>query len=310
MDSGKASVLPDPALSLDGGEPRGVHLERREAPEPWTIEPLAAGVRPRLSEIWQYRRLTAFFGRKALQKLYARTKLGWLWLFIRPLFPLLTKTIIFGGMLGVASEGVPYFLFLVTASTVWELFSSALMWGTRSLELNRGLLRQIYVPRLIMPLAMMTPAFLTFFIYIGVLVVALAWYGVADGRVYLNAGPDLLWAPLAAVLAVLLAFALALWTSVPAMAARDVRFTLGYVLGFWVFLTPVMYPLSTVPPEWRPWMVLNPMAPIVETFKFGVLGIGSPEPWQLGVSAGVIAVVLAGGLLFFVRAEADAADRV
>lgn len=310
MDSGKASVLPERGLSFDGEEPRAVPLNRRETAERWTIEPLAGGVRPRVREVWQYRRLALFFGRKALQKLYARTKLGWLWLFIRPLFPLLTKTIIFGGMLGVGSEGVPYFLFLVTASTVWELFSSALMWGTRSLELNRGLLRQIYVPRLIMPLAMMTPAFLTFLIYLGVLIVALAWYGVAEGRLYLNAGPDLLWAAVAAVLAVLLAFAIALWTSVPAMAARDIRFTLGYVLGFWVFLTPVMYPLSTVPPEWRPWMLLNPMAPIVEAFKFGVLGIGSPERWPLGVSAGVIALILVSGLLFFVRAEADAADRV
>jgi lipopolysaccharide transport system permease protein len=176
--------------------------------------------------------------------------------------------------------------------------------------LNRGLLKQIYVPRLIMPIAMMTPAFLTFIIYLAVLAGAIAWYGVADGRMYLVVGPNLLWSAVAAVLAVLLAFAVSLWTSVPAMVARDVRFTLGYVLGFWVFLTPVMYPLSAVPPEWRTWMLLNPMAPIVEAFKFGVLGIGTVEPWQLAQSAGIILVTLVTGLLFFVRAEADAADRV
>ncbi|HXH24005.1 MAG TPA: hypothetical protein VNI78_02075, partial [Vicinamibacterales bacterium] len=172
----------------------------------WTIEPWSGGLRPRLREVWQYRRLAFFFARKSLSKLYARTRLGWLWLFIRPLFPLLVKTMIFGGVLAVSSDGVPYFLFLVTASTAWELFASAVMWGTRSLELNRSLLRQIYVPRLIMPLAMMTPAFLTFVIYLSVLAAAMVWFGIRDGRVYLNAGPDLLYAVIAVVQAVLLAF--------------------------------------------------------------------------------------------------------
>jgi lipopolysaccharide transport system permease protein len=276
----------------------------------WRIEPWSGGIGARSREVWRYRRLAVFFGLKALQKLYQRTKLGWAWLFIRPLFPLLVQTVIFGGMLKVGSDGVPYFLFLVTASTVWQLFASAVLWGTRSLELNRGLMKQIYVPRLILPVSMMSPAFLTFVIYLAVLAGALVWYGVSDGQLYLNLGPQLLLAVLAVFMAVLLALAISLWTSVPALSARDVRFTLNYVMGFWVFLTPVMYPMSAVPERWRLWMMLNPMAPIVEAFKFGVLGIGSVEAWQLGASGGLILLVLTGGILFFVRAEADAADRV
>ncbi len=280
------------------------------APAEWRIEPWSGGFRARSRELWQYRRLGIFFGLKALQKLYQRTKLGWAWLFIRPLFPLFVQTLIFGGMLNVGSDGVPYFLFLVTASSVWQLFAQAVMWGTRSLELNRGLMKQIYVPRLILPVSMMTPAFLTFVIYLAVLAGALVWYGIRDGHLYLNVGPQLLLALLAVVMAVLLALAISLWTSVPALSARDVRFTLTYVMGFWVFLTPVMYPMSVVPEYWRPWMMLNPMAPIVESFKIGVLGVGTIEAWQLGVSAALILVVLIGGMAFFVRAEADAADRV
>jgi lipopolysaccharide transport system permease protein len=270
--------------------------------EEWLIEPLSRGVRRRGRELWQYRRLIRFFGLKAVQKLYARTKLGWLWIFIRPLFPLLTKTLIFGGVLSVGSDGVPYFLFLVASSTGWELFASAVTWGTRSLEMNRGLLRQMYLPRLILPLANMTPAFLTFAIYLTVLALAFVWYGVADRRMY--------FAVAATVLSVTLAFAIALWTSVPALVARDVRFTVSYVLGFWIFLTPVMYPLSAVPPHLRSWMLLNPMAPIVESFKFGLLGIGGVEIWQLGVAALLVLVLLLSGLIFFARAEADAADKV
>lgn len=277
--------------------------------ERWTIEPWSRGIRPRVRELWQYRRLALFFGLKAIQKIYKRTKLGWIWILIRPLFPLMVKTAIFGGVLAVGSEGVPYFLFLVTSTTVWELFASAAMWGTRSLEMNRGLLRQIYVPRLIITLCNMTPALVTFAIYLCVLAGAFAWFGVADGHLYFRP-ENLAWALLAAAMAVALAFAVALWTSVPALSARDVRFTMNYLLGFWIFLTPVMYPLSAVPEEWRRWMVLNPMAPIVETFKFGLLGIGVVQPWQLGVAAAVIFATLAGGLMFYTRAEADAADRV
>jgi lipopolysaccharide transport system permease protein len=287
--------------------------QRLETPmtsrEEWLIEPLSGGIRRRGRELWQYRRLLRFFGLKAVQKLYARTKLGWVWIFIRPLFPLLTKTLIFGSVLSVGSDGVPYFLFLVASSTGWELFASAVTWGTRSLEMNRSMLRQMYLPRLILPLANMTPAFLTFAIYLSVLALAFVWFGIADGRMYfVPAG--LGWTLAATVLSVTLAFAIALWTSVPALVARDVRFTVGYVLGFWVFLTPVMYPLSAVPPHLRSWMLLNPMAPIVESFKFGLLGIGGVELWQLGVSALLVLVLLASGLVFFSRAEADAADRV
>lgn len=276
----------------------------------WTIEPRAGGVRSRASELWRYRRLGLFFGSKALQKLYARTKLGWAWLFIRPLFPLTVKTLVFGGLLGVGSEGVPYFLFLVTGMTVWEFFASSLMWGTRSLELNRGLIRQIYVPRLLLPLSMMSPAFLTFVIYTGVLAGAFAWYAISEGRLYLNAGPQLLWAALAMLMTLALSLSLSLWTSVPAMVARDIRFTIGYVLGFWVFMTPVLYPMSTVPEHWRMWLLLNPMASVVEAFKFGVLGIGTVNPWHLAISAGLIGATFISGLIYFVRAEADAADRV
>jgi lipopolysaccharide transport system permease protein len=280
------------------------------ASDTWVIEPWARGIMPRVREFWQYRRLLRFFAVKAIQRLYMSTYLGWIWIFIRPLFPLLVKTMIFGALLAVPTDGVPYFLFLVTASTAWELFASATMWGTRSLDMNRGLLKQLYLPRVILPLAMMAPALLTFVIYMAVLAGAMIYFRITDGVFYLNVGPNLIWAPVALVLALALAFSIALWTSVPAMSVRDVRFTLSYVLGFWVFLTPVMYPMSAMSPQWQRWMLLNPMAPIVEAFKFGVLGVGTVEPWHLGVAALIILVVMSGGFIFFVRAEATAADRV
>ena len=278
------------------------------AGDDWVIEPRRDGLVARLRDVWRYRRLLRFFGWKALQKLYARTVLGWSWIFIRPLFPLAVNTIIFSGVLGVGSQGVPYFLFLVTGISIWELFASALTWGTRSLELNRGFMTRIYIPRLILPIAMMTPSYLNFVINLAVIACALIYYRVTAGMLYLEPA-NLGWAVVAVALALLLALGISLWTSVPALIARDVRFTLGYVLGFWVFLTPVLYPLN-VSPKYAWLMPLNPMAAIVNAFKYGVLGIDVLNVRDLGTAALMALAIFVSGLWYFGRAEADAGDKV
>lgn len=274
------------------------------------IEPRAGGVRARAREIWQYRRLTIFFARKSMQKVYARTKLGWGWIFIRPLFPLFVKTIVFGGLLSVDTGPVPYFIFLLVGTIIWDMFAGAATWGTRALELNRGLLRQIYIPRLILPVSMMSRVLINFGVLSGVLIGAWIWYWTKDGVWYFALGPQLLLAPVALGLAMTFALAIALWTSVPALEARDVRFTLGYVMGFWEYLTPIMYPASAVPERWREWLVLNPMASIVELLKFSLLGMGTVNWAHFSIAVGIIFSVLISGLMFFSRAEATAADKV
>lgn len=275
----------------------------------WVIEPRREGLRALAKEVWRYRRLMRFFASRSLTKLYRRTVLGWAWVFIRPLFPLLVKTLVFGNVLGVGSNGIPYFLFLVVGTTIWELFASVTMWGTRSLELNRSMLSKIYIPRVILPIAMGAPAALNFGIHLAVAAVAIVYYRVTTGHLYFNVW-GLGWALQAVVLAWLLGLAIGLWASVPALVARDVRFTLNYVLGFWVFLTPVLYPLSSVSPEHR-WLVgLNPMTPVVESFKYGILGIDNAEPRLLAIAWVTTLVTLIGGLVFFTRAERNSADKV
>jgi len=262
----------------------------------------------RLRDVWRYRRLLRFFAGKSLTKLYKRTVLGAAWIFIRPLFPLVVNTIVFGGVLGVGSNGVPYFLFINCGGALWELFSQSVTWGTRSLELNRGFMTRIYLPRLILPVATMTPAFLNFAIHLGVLAVAITYYRVTTGVLYL-APSHLGWALLAVVQASLLALGIALWTSVPALQARDVRFTIGYVLGFWLFLTPVLYPLN-IGPRYAWLLAFNPMVAPVNAFKYGVLGIGGVSATEWIISGVMTATTLISGLWFFGRAEADAADKV
>lgn len=280
------------------------------ASEPWTIEPRSTRLDSRLVEVWRYRRMFGFFGQRALQKLYQNTVLGKAWIFLRPLIPLFVRVFLFGALLRVDSRSrVPYFLFLVVGSAAWELFASCAMWATRSLQLNTGILTRMYVPRLILPIATMVPALIYFAIHVGVIVVALVYYRFADGIWYL----DTTWLA-AAVPAMLLiiAFALAigLWTSVLAAQARDVRFGLGYALDFWVYLTPVVYPLAIVPGSVQWALMLNPMAVLVVAFRGALLGSEGPDPWAWVSATVTIAVLMAAGLRYFQRAEAEAVDNL
>ena len=274
----------------------------------WVIQPRREGLLPRLRDVWKYRRLLLFFAWRAFERLYKGSVLGPAWILIRALLPLAVQTLVFGGVLGVGSNGIPYFLFVAVGTTSWDLFAQAVMWGTRSLQMNQTFLTRIYIPRLILPVATMSPAILNFAVHVGVVVGAIIYYRVTTGVLYfapLNLG----WAVLSVGMALLLALGISLWTSVPALVARDVRFTLGYVLGFWLFLTPVLYPIPrTAQHGWL--LSLNPMSVIVTAFKHGVLGVEAPRLDDLGVAFVVIAVVLGSGLWFFGWSEAEAADKV
>ncbi len=280
------------------------------AADAWTIEPRSSGAAARTREIWAYRRMFLFFGRRAVEKLYRRTVLGKTWIFLRPLVPLLVRVFVFGGLLRVSTAtAVPYFLFLAVGTAAWELFGSSLMWATRSLQLNGAILSRLYVPRLILPIASMVPGVIYFAIHLAVIAGALTYYRVHDGVWYL----DTTWlfvAPVAAVLILLFSLSIGLWTAVLGAGARDVRFGLGYVLEFWVYLTPVVYPVSVVPDhaEWA--LYLNPIAVYIVAFRGAILGNEGPPVLAWVAALVVTGVGLLAGLVFFHRAEAEAVDNL
>jgi lipopolysaccharide transport system permease protein len=174
--------------------------------------------------------------------------------------------------------------------------------------MNRHLIDQIYVPRALLPFGNIAPALLDLAIKTAVLVLALAYYAAVDGRVYVRGGTPLLWAGAALLLVLAFSAALSFFTSVWGETTRDMRFTLGQLFSVWYLLTPVLYPLSEVPEAYRGWMLLNPLAILVETFKWGLFGTGEFHPVAFGVTAAGIFVLMLGGLAFFVRAEARAID--
>lgn len=274
----------------------------------WEVTPKSTSVAGTVVDVWRHRGLLGFIGWRALRKIYRRTILGWLWLFINPLFPIALRAIVFGGLLGVASNGLPYFLFLLGGTLVWDVFAGSLLWGTRSLEMNRHLVDQMYLPRALLPFGNTAPAMVDLGIKVVLLVLTVAYYAGTDGRVYVQGGLPLVWALGALLLAFGLSAALAFFTSVLGETTRDMRFTLAQVMAVWYLLTPILYPLSEVPEAHRGWMLLNPMAIIVETFKWGLFGVGELRPEAFGATAAGIGALLLGGLLFFTRADARALD--
>jgi lipopolysaccharide transport system permease protein len=277
----------------------------------WTISPDEdQGLVARAREVWRYRRILWFFSIRALGALYSKTHLGPAWIFIRTLVPLGVSSFVFGRVMEVPSGGVPYFLFLATGMIPWNCFDGPVIRGSRGLEVNRQLLTKLYVPRIILPLGQMSAGVVEPVIIALVLAVSLGYYRTTDGVWYVQ--PDIrLLAGLASVLLVLLfGFSVSLLTSIWQARARDVRFAVRYTLSFWLFLTPVIYPLSMVPPDIR-WLVyLNPLTAPTETFKWALLpGLVHSWPW-FGYSTAITALTFVGGVWYFTRTENATMDKL
>jgi lipopolysaccharide transport system permease protein len=282
-----------------------------DSAEGWIIAPdLHVGLAGRLREVWRYRRILLFFAFKAVQTLYANTHLGLWWLLIRPLAPVLVGTLVFGGLMAAPSAGIPYFLFFLAGSIIWSFFAEPLTRASRGLDVNRQLITKLYLPRVILPAGQLAAGLVEPLVLTGVFTVAVWYYRFATGVWY---GVDPRRVPVAivaALIAVVFAFAASLWTSVWQARARDIRYVLGYILSFWFFLTPVVYPLSTIPRELHWLVMMNPMTGPVEAFRWSLLGVGSPLWSALAVSCGVTAAVLTLGLWYFAASESVTVDKL
>jgi lipopolysaccharide transport system permease protein len=183
-----------------------------------------------------------------------------------------------------------------------------LFWCVRSVEINRKLIRKIYFPRLILPIAAVIPALIEFSMYFLLAVLALAWYAVVDGTVYIIFGSQLLLALGGLALILTLGLGLGFILAVFGTQGRDTRFLLGYVTSFWFFLTPVIYPLSAVPASYERIALINPVTAPIELIRQGTIGAGSINPTAMVASVTTAVVAFAAGLTFFLRTEARAAD--
>ena len=261
-----------------------------------------------LREGWRARGLWPFFAVKALQKIYARTWLGILWLPLRPGIDLILKVGVIGALIAAAPKNVNYLLYAIVGMTAWELFDKLSFWGTRSFETNRSLIRQMHIPRMPMLCGALGPAGAFFLMYLLATLIIVAVYVVIDGTTHLAIGLHTVWAIAGLGLLVTLALIIAMFLAPVAMHARDVRFTLNYAQGFWFFITPVLYDPDRVDGVLGFAVMVNPVSAPIELIQHGLLATGWPRTISLVITLATIAVLLPIGLKIIARSEAAALD--
>ena len=234
---------------------------------------------------------------------YKQTALGAAWAVIQPLFMMLVFSVFFGRLAKVPSDGVPYPVFTFCALLPWQVFANALTASGNSLVGNQNLITKVYFPRLVVPIAAVLGGLVDFAIAFVILLVMLFVYGIVPGW-------QIVALPAFIVLAIMTALAVGLWLSALNVQYRDVRYTMNFLVQFWLFATPVAYPSSIVPPQWRLLYGLNPMVGVVEGFRWCLLANRESPSALVWVSALMVSLLLGGGLFYFRRMEQQFADVV
>jgi len=267
------------------------------------IRPTSGFVPLDLHELWNYRELLYFLTWRDIKVRYKQTIMGIAWAVIQPLFMMLIFTVFFGRLAKIPSDGLPYPIFVFTALLPWQMFSRALTDASTSLVVNERLITKVYFPRLLVPASAVLASLVDFTIALVLLVGMMFYYGIVPtGAVWTL--------PLFILLALMTALGIGFWLSALDATYRDVRYTLPFLTQLWLFATPVVYPASMVPDNWRLLYGLNPMAGVVEGFRWALLGKGGgPDP-LLAVSAIAVLMIFVGGLYYFSRMEETLADVV
>lgn len=295
-----ASSRTEPTL----GRRKGIQSSIREEAE--VLQPLVTIVpSPKwptlgLGELWQYRGLLFFLVWRDLKVRYKQTALGVTWAVLQPFMTMVVFSVFFGSLADVPSDGYPYPVFTYAALLPWQLFSHALSESANSLVTNESLITKVYFPRLVIPLSAVLAGLVDFALAFMVLVGMLWFYGIGPTSAVFAL-------PLFVLLACISALAVGLWLSALNVRYRDVRHTLPFLTQIWLFATPIAYPMSIVPEQWRTLYGLNPMVGVVEGFRWCLLGQSTLD-FSVLVSTGVAIVLLVGGLFYFRHSEKAFAD--
>lgn len=254
----------------------------------------------RWRELWSYRELLYFMVWRDIKVRYRHTVLGVAWALLQPVLTMAVFTIVFGRLAQMPSDGQPYALFSLTALAPWTFIATAVAGGANALVGSERLISKVYFPRLLLPASAVLTPVVDLAVTLVLLAAALAWFGVVPGAAAIVL-------PLFVLLAGATALAASLWLSALNVLYRDVRFIVPFLLQFWMFASPVVYPGSQVPEAWQFVYGLNPAATVVEGFRWALLGTELSVPMA---AASVLSVTLAtvGGLVYFRRMEGSFAD--
>ena len=286
--SGKVSpestlgTLPQPLIVIESGQPL------------WHVN---------LKELWQYRELLYFLVWRDVKVSNKQTAIGAAWAILQPLLTMMIFTVVFSYFSKITSDGVPYPIFEYAALLPWTYFSQAIGRCVSSVVGDASLITKVYFPRLIIPLAAVIPPVVDFCCSLLILFAMMAWYGIAPTWA-------LLASPVFLLLALLTALGVGLWLSALNVRYRDINHVVPFLIQIWMFVSPVVYPVSLVPEKWRLLYSLNPMVGIIEGFRWAVMGKAPPNFGIMAISGFAVLASLVGGILFFKRMERTFADDI
>jgi lipopolysaccharide transport system permease protein len=277
----------------------------RETAAPLTIiEPKKGWVPIDFKELWNYRELLYFLTKRDIKVRYKQTVLGGLWAIIQPAFTMIVFTLFFGRLAKVPSEGMPYPIFVYAGLLPWTYFANAVSGSGNSLVGSANLITKIYFPRLLVPASASLAGLLDFFIAMFVLGALMIHYHFVPSILGIFLFPFLVG------LTFLCALGVGLWLSAMNVQYRDIRYVIPFLVQIWMFVSPVIYPVSIVNEKYQWLLALNPMAGLIKAYRASILG-HQPVHWLLlGISALIILLLLLSGLFYFRRMEKVFADVV
>lgn len=259
---------------------------------------------PDFGELYRFRELLFILTLRDIKVRYKRAYIGLAWAFIQPLLTLFVFSMLFGRLAKLPSENLPYPVFAMAALLPWQLFSRSMTQASNSLISMQAMMTKTYFPRLIAPLAELLSCLPDFFIALGLLGLVMAWFGIMPGAA-------VLFLPILIFLVLLTSFAISLWLAALNIEYRDIQFALPFVVQLWMYATPVVYSITSVPDKWTWLIAINPMTLMVEGFRWSILG----KPWALAttgvlISGLSIVLLLITGLRYFDRVQRTFADRI
>ena len=265
------------------------------------IEPLRGRSSLGLRDVWEYRELLYFLLWRDVKGKYRQMALGPLWIVIKPIMSMVIYTAVFGVIAKLPSDGLPYPIFSYVALLPWGFFSGAVHQASSSLVSYMHIISKVYFPRLVVPISGAPSGLVDFAVSFVILMGMKLFYGFTPTLAVLVI-------PLYMLLAIATALAVGLWLASLAVRFRDVRFAVGFLMQAWLYASPVVYPTSLVPAQWRFLYQLNPMTNVIEGFRWALLGQGQINGTTLAISSVGVAFALITGAYVFRRTERTVVD--
>ncbi len=254
-------------------------------------------------ELWTYRELLYFFVWRDIKVRYKQTVIGAAWAVLQPVLTMIVFSLFFGKLAKIPSGGLPYPIFNFCALLPWTYFANAMQGATNIVVDNQRVITKIYFPRVVLPIASVLSGLLDFAISFGVFLILMAYYRIMPTAA-------VIWLPVFLLLAILTALGVGLWLSALNALYRDVRYVVPFLVQFWMFASPVVYPSSLVPAKWRWLYGLNPMAGVIEGFRWSLTGDGQPPTILLAASSAAVVLLVFSGLVYYHAVEGTMADVV